>query len=105
MKVLTDQPQRQKTYFRTWAPSKDSDQPAHSHSLIRIFTGRILFYSKDAKFLPVDNADSDTDLSVHWANMSECTFSQVVAFIVLFSVCMPQHVKRSMCEIPDQSEH
>ena len=31
-------PQRQKTYLRTCAPSEDSYQPAHSCSLIRIFT-------------------------------------------------------------------
>ena len=30
------------------APSEDSDQPAHSRSLIRIFTGRI-FYSQGYK--------------------------------------------------------
>ena len=32
------------------APSKDSDQPAHSRSLIRIFTVRI-WIAKDAEFL------------------------------------------------------
>ena len=36
------QTQRQKTYLRTCIPSEDSDQPAHSRSLIRIFTGSIL---------------------------------------------------------------
>ena len=35
-------PQRQKTYIRTSAPSEDSDQTAHSRSLIRIFSGHIL---------------------------------------------------------------
>ena len=35
-------PQRQKTYLSICAPSEDSDQTAHSRSLIRIFTGRIL---------------------------------------------------------------
>ena len=30
------------TYLRKCAPREDSDQPAHSRSLIRIFTGRIL---------------------------------------------------------------
>ena len=29
-------------YFQTCAPGKDSDRPAHSRSLIRIFNGRIL---------------------------------------------------------------
>ena len=32
----------QKTYLRAWAPSEDSDQSAHSRSLTRIVTGRIL---------------------------------------------------------------
>ena len=36
------EPQRQKTYLRTDAPSKDSDQTAHSRSLNRIFIGCIL---------------------------------------------------------------
>ena len=34
-------PPRLETYLRTCAPSEDSDQPAHSRSLIRIFTVRI----------------------------------------------------------------
>ena len=29
-------------YLRTCAPSEDSDQPVHSHNLIRIFPGHIL---------------------------------------------------------------
>ena len=32
----------QKMYLGTGVPSEDSDQPAHSRSLIRIFTWRIL---------------------------------------------------------------
>ena len=32
----------QKPYLRTYAPSEDSDQTAHSRSLIRTFTGCIL---------------------------------------------------------------
>ena len=38
---MTDS-QRQKTYHRTCALSEDSDQTAHSRSLIWIFTGRML---------------------------------------------------------------
>ena len=34
----TNEPQRQKTYLLTCPPSKDSDQTAHSRSLIRIFS-------------------------------------------------------------------
>ena len=33
---LNYEPQRQKTYLRTCSPSKDSDQPAHLHHLLRI---------------------------------------------------------------------
>ena len=40
--VILFEPQRQKTYFQTCAPSEDSDQPAHARSLIRIFTRRFL---------------------------------------------------------------
>ena len=53
-----NEPQRQKTYLRTCAPSEDSDQPAHSSSLVRIYTGRI-WGAKMATFLHVDNEDSD----------------------------------------------
>ena len=41
---LTDllyEPEREETYLLTCASSEDSDQPAHSHSLIRIFPGFI----------------------------------------------------------------
>ena len=37
-----NKPQRQETSLRTCARSEDSDQPAHSRSLIGIFNGRIL---------------------------------------------------------------
>ena len=35
-------PQRLIKYLRICAPSEDSDQPAYSHNLIGIITGRIL---------------------------------------------------------------
>ena len=38
----TNEPQRKKTYHVKCASSEGSDQPAHSRSLIRIFTCRIL---------------------------------------------------------------
>ena len=38
--MVSHELQRLKTYFDR-APSEDSDQPAHSRRLIRIFTGRI----------------------------------------------------------------
>ena len=41
-KMLLSLTRRQKTYLRTSAASEDSDQPEHSRSMIRLFTGRIL---------------------------------------------------------------
>ena len=41
-RIKCNKPQRQKTYFWTCVPRETSDQPAHSRSLIGIFTGRIL---------------------------------------------------------------
>ena len=52
------EPIRQKTYRRTKAPRVDSDHPAQSRSLIRIFIG-YTWLAKDAKFLHADNEDSD----------------------------------------------
>ena len=56
--LLPYEPLRQKTYLRACAPSEDSDQTAHSRSLIRIFTGRIL-NSQGCNFLRSDNEDSN----------------------------------------------
>ena len=49
---------RQKMYVWKCTPSEDSDQLAHSRSLIRIFTGSIMD-SQGCKFFHVDNEDSD----------------------------------------------
>ena len=54
------QPKGQKLYLWTCVPSEDSDQPAYSRSLIRIFVGRILdskvFFHADNGFpLPAHN--------------------------------------------------
>ena len=72
--------QHEKTHLRTCPPSEDSDQPAHSRSLIRIFTGRILD-SQGCKVSPCgqrrlksDCADAQADLSLRWAHISEGTF-------------------------------
>ena len=51
--------------LRKCAPSEDSDQPAHSRSLIRNFTGRIFLTAKNAKFLHADNEDSDQPAHPH----------------------------------------
>ena len=52
------EPQRQKTYFRTCAPSNDSDQPAYSRNMIKISIG-LIWVAKYAKFPQANNEDSD----------------------------------------------
>ena len=80
--------QCQKTYLPTSAPSKDSDQPAHSICLIRIFVVRILdsqgceMSSCGQRKLWSDSAAAQADLSLFWAHMSEGTFSHGVAHII-----------------------
>ena len=73
----------QKMYLRTCVPSEDSDQPAHSRSLIRIFTGRI-FDSQGCKVSSCeerrfwsDCVDSQADQSLRCVLMSEGTFANV----------------------------
>ena len=64
------------------APSEDSDQPAHSRSLIRIFTGRIL-ESEGCKVCSCGKEDSDQTARMRrlicprLAHISEDTFSLI----------------------------
>ena len=73
-------------YVWTCAPREDSDQPAHSRSLIRIFTGCILDSQgcKDSscgqRRLWSDCADAQADLSLRWALMSEGMFHVAFQF-------------------------
>ena len=56
-------------------PSEDLAQPAHTHSLIRTFTWHILD-RKDAKFLLMDNQDSDLTAQMQrliWKTKTEQT--------------------------------
>ena len=74
------EPTRQKTYLRHYAPSEDSDQTAHSRSLIRIFTGRIRvpMYNEDWSVC----ANAHANLSLCWAYVIEGTFSHVTTHIL-----------------------
>ena len=51
-------PNLQKMYLWTRVPSEGSDQPAHSRSLIRIFTGHI-FDRQSCKFSSCGKEDAD----------------------------------------------
>ena len=63
------------------------DQPGHSRSLIRSFTGRI-FDSQGCKCLHVDHEDGSEcavvqfDLCLHLAHMSASTFPHVEAKMI-----------------------
>ena len=48
-------------------PSKDSDQPAHYCSLIRVFAGYSVG-SKDPKHLELDSEDIDQTAQMHRLN-------------------------------------
>ena len=52
--LMLFEPSHDKTNKMTCAPSEDSDQPGHPHSLIRVFA----VGSKDS-FLQTDSEDSD----------------------------------------------
>ena len=88
--LLSFEPQRLKTYLRTCVPNEDSDQPAHSRSLIRIFTVRILD-SQGCKGWSCGQLrlglDAQADLSLRSAHMSIVTFADIsVHFMVPLTV-------------------
>ena len=56
--LFTEKKKIETTYFWKCAPNEDSDQPAHSRSLIRNFTARIRD-SQGCKVANADNEDSD----------------------------------------------
>ena len=79
------EPERDKTNKMTCASSKDSDQPAHPPSLIRVFA--VCFMGSKWPNASVsgqwrlwsDWADAQADSSLPWAHMSFCLFCLVTA--------------------------
>ena len=85
--MKTYQPAHDKTNKMACAPSKDSDQPGHPPSLIRVFAGT-QWVAKVQSFLHADSEDSDqagqirlarsgwtdaqADLSLRGAHMQFC---------------------------------
>ena len=74
-----------KTNRLTCAPSKDSDQPGHLPSLIRVFADHMkkhwtLNYLLSVQWrLWSDWGDAQVDLSLRWAHMSFCWFCRSAA--------------------------
>ena len=69
------EPQREKVYFRTCAPTEDLDQPAHSV----LDSQGCKVSSSVRRRLWLDCADALADLSLLWAHISEGALSNVVA--------------------------
>ena len=86
------EPEHEKTCPLTCAPNEDSDQPAHPHSLIRVFvvcekTLCSLCYRKCAQWrVWSDCANAQADLNLRSAHMSEGVFSNVLSGSFAFSV-------------------
>ena len=80
------------TYNKTCATSKDSDQPAHQRSLIRVFAdGMCLLqpqdYPKKDKWEPMPYwVDVQADESLCWSNRSYCRFCLALAYFSHFSM-------------------
>ena len=80
-----------KTCNKTSATSKDSDQPVHPLSLIRVFADRMyllqpLGYSESDKREPLPYwVDVQADLSLCWSHRSYCRFCHVPAKIFCVS--------------------
>ena len=65
-----------KKYFLSCAYNKNSNQPAHPRSLIRVFVFRmkiLCILGYPVKIL-TDCANAQADLNLYWAHMSEGTF-------------------------------
>ena len=82
------EPPHDKTNKMACAPSKDSDQPGHPTSLIRVFIVRmkkpwVLSYPLSTqRWLWSDWADVQADLSLHLAHMSCSWFCHAAAQIM-----------------------
>ena len=82
-----NEPTHDRIYNNTCATSEDSDQPAHPHSLIRVFADRMCRlqppgYPKRAKREPSPYwSDVQADLSLDWLHRSYCKFSRTLALI------------------------
>ena len=94
--------EHQITYLQTCARCKYSVQPAHSCSLVRIFTESILYIliAKDEKFLHADNKDSNQTARMRRLIRVSvgCTFPKV-SFLILWLnySCLPPVSVPSCC--------
>ena len=87
-----NEPAHGKTYKMACAPSKDSDQPGHPPSLIRVFAVRmkkvwVLSYLLGAQRRRwSDWADAQADLSFRWAHMPFFSFCRALANLFILPI-------------------
>ena len=90
-KILIIEPAHDKAYEKTIATSKDSDQPAHTRSLIRVFADRMCLLQhpgspKWDKREPVPYwVDVSADLGLCWSHGPYCRFCHALAYLSYFS--------------------
>ena len=84
-------PHRENMYLLINAPNEDTNQPAQTCSVSRVFVvcmmkRSILGYLKCAQWrFWSDCANAQADLNLHWARMTDVTFSDVAALFILSS--------------------
>ena len=78
--IRAHESQRPTSYLRTCAPSEESDQPAHSRSLIRVSTGLII----DRHGCKVSSCGRGRLIRLHgcagWSESSLCAYVKRYAF-------------------------
>ena len=79
-------PQRHETYLRTFAPSEDSDQPAHLRRLIRIFTGRIWDRQMPAIVLDIWLFYYEILQTQYWPNRPAKIWTKIICFFFLIKI-------------------
>ena len=86
------EPQHDKTNNVTCAPSKDSDQPGHPPSLIRVFAVRFmggsgpkLSLGRQRRLIRLGRCPAD--LSLRWSHRSFCWFCHVAAHLERTDMC------------------
>ena len=88
-RLYWNEPPHDKTNKMTCVPSKDSDQPGHLPSLIRVFTVRSMgsegpkVFSCRQRRLWSDWANAQADLSLCLVHRSFCWFCRAVAQILI----------------------
>ena len=100
---LKNEQPHDKTNKMACAPSKDSDQPGHPPSLIRVFAvrmkkaGVLSYLLSTQQRLWSDWADAQADLSLRWAHIPFCWFCHEAAQIGSWILCYKRGQRNFVC--------